>query len=572
MSARSRALGFGVVLVVALSGVVGCRDGGGSAELSAPRTAVPHANRLTYATISDPKTFNPVLVTDTASADVLRDVFEGLVRINPFDGAAEPVLAERWEFNEDGTEILFHLRRDVRWHDGRPFTAADVDFTFDVIYHPRVPNSAKHTLLVDGKPIATEVVDAHTIRFVPPRPFAPLLASLGVAILPRHLLSKALGEDRFTQTWGIDTPPADIVGTGPYRMTRYAPGQFVRFRRHDDYWMKDDSGRSLPYVEERVTLIVPSQDTMYLKFRDGQTDVLWPRPEEVVELRKQAGVGVEQVGLETGTLFVAFNRNERHYVVQGKRDPRLDWFTDKNFLRAIAHAIDKPSLIQNTLYGFGAPAVAEISPENHAFHNPNLKDYDYDLDQARRLLAEGGYVLNEGVLHDARGNRVEFGLHTNAGNQIREKMCSIFKEDWEKLGIQVHYRPLDFTTLVEKLDTTYDWDAILIGFTASLEPNNGANFLRSDGNLHIWNPRQENPVTEWEAEIDRLLDQGSRELDVERRRQYYWRMQEILHEELPFVLLVYQMRFIALRDAVEGFRPTVWNPGVYRPELIRIAE
>lgn len=560
---------------LAACSLVACESGGDraySAQATPTAAVTPRGDRLTLSTISDPKTLNPILVTDTASGDVLRDVFDGLVRQNPFTGAIEPMLAESWEISPDGLQATFHLRRDVRWHDGTPFTAADVAFTFEAIYHPRVPNSGKFVLLVDGQPIRTEVVDDHTIKLLLPRPFAPLLYSLGGAIVPRHLLAGALATDKFTQTWGIDTPPEKIVGTGPYKLAQYVHGQQVRFRRNDDYWMKDENGRRLPYIAERVTLIVPSQDTMYLKFRDGQSDVLWPRPEEVVALRKTDGVRVDEVGLETGTLFVSFNRNPKHYVVDGRRDPRLDWFTDKAFLRAIAHAIDKQSLIQNTLYGFGKPAVAEISPENKLFHNPNLTEYPYDLERARQLLAEGGYVLKDGALSDAKGNRVEFALHTNSGNQTREKMCSILKEDWEKLGIKVNYRPLEFTTLIEKIDTSFDWDAVLIGFTAGLEPNNGANFLRSDGNLHMWNPRQEKPATPWEAEIDRLLDQGSRELDVEKRRQFYWRIQEILHEELPFVMTVYQTRFVALRSYVQGFQSTVWSPGVYRPELIRIVD
>ena len=558
------------LLVAVAFGLAACRE---QSVAAAPTPiATPHSDRLTQATISDPKTFNPVLVTDAASSDVLRDVFEGLVRFNPFTSQIEPLLAESWEFADEGKQCTFHLRRDVRWHDGVPFSAADVAFTFDAIYDPRVPNSSKYVLMVDDQPIRTEVVDDYTVRFVLPRPFAPLLFSIGVEIVPKHILAPALEAGIFTQQWGIDTPGEKIIGTGPYRITEYVPGQLVRYRRTADYWMKDDHGKQLPYVDERVLLVVPSQDTLYLKFRDGQTDILWPRPEEVVDLRKRAGVDVKDVGLDTGTLFVTFNRNPRHYVAEGKRAPQLDWFSDKNFLLAIAHSVDKASLVQNTLYGFGRPAVAEISPENKLFHNSQLDDYTYDLAKAKDYLARGGYALRDGALYDAKGNRVEFALHTNAGNQIREKMCSILKEDWEKLGMKVNYRPLDFPTLVEKLDTTFDWDAVLIGFTASIEPNNGANFLRSNGNLHVWNPRQETPATPWEAEIDRLLDEGSRRIEVEKRQPLYWRIQEILHEELPLVLTVYQTRFVAYRSLVQGYQPTVWSPGVYRPELIRISD
>jgi peptide/nickel transport system substrate-binding protein len=314
---------------------------------------------------------------------------------------------------------------------------------------------------------------------------------------------------------------------------------------------------------------------MYLRFLAGQTDVHSPRPEEVAELRAKAGtlqINVAELGVETGTTFISFNRNPRHYLKDGKTDPRLTWFTDPNFVRAIAHAIDKQSMIVNCLNGYGRPAVAEISPENKIYHNPNLADYAYDLGEAKRLLAAGGYVDRDGdgVLEDHDGNPIEFSLHTNSGNQVREKICSILKEDWSKLGMKVNYRPLDFTALVERIDNTFDWDAILIGFTGTSDPNNSANLLRSSGNLHVWNPGQPKPATSWEADIDRLLDQGSRELEVQKRRSYYWQIQEILHQELPMIETVRQTQFVAYKSILQNFHPTVW--GLYRPELIRIGE
>lgn len=564
-------------LLVVLSVGAGCQRSTEKAAVT-PQPALPstpRAQRLFDATISDPKTFNPLLVVDSTSFSATNDLFDGLVRLNPITTEIEPSLAERWEYNADGTMCTFHLRKDVRWHDGQPFTAADVAFTFEAIFDDRVPNSSKHTLMVDGQPMKTEVVDEYTIRFIVPRPFAPLLNSLGQAILPKHILGAALANGTFTQQWGIDTPPEKLIGDGPYKMARYVPAQFLEFQRNPNYWMKDDAGKSLPYLETQTLLIVPNQDTMYLKFLSGQTDTHSPRPEEVADLRAktdQLKITVQEVGLDTGSTFVSFNRNPRHYVKDGKTDPKLKWFTDLHFLRAIAHAIDKQSMIVNCLNGYGKPAVAEISPENKLYHNPNLTDYAYDLDEARRLLKEGGYVDRDGdgVIEDAAHNPVEFSLYTNSGNQVREKMCSILKEDWTKLGLKVNYRPLDFTTVVDKIDHTFDWDAILFAFTGTLEPNNGANVFRSSGNLHFWNPTQTEPATPWEAEIDTLLEQGSRELDVQKRRTYYWRIQEILQEQLPMIQTVRQTRFIAYKNVLANFRPTVW--GLYRPELIRIAE
>ena len=160
-------------------------------------------------------------------------------------------------------------------------------------------------------------------------------------------------------------------------------------------------------------------------------------------------------------------------------------------------------MINLVFHGLAVPAVADISPENKIFHNPNLKDYDYDPKLAAGMLEAAGYhLVKPGVRTDPKGNRLEFDLTTNTGTPERNEMCTIFKQDVESLGIKVNYRPLEFTTLVDKLDSSFDWDCVLIGFTGGIEPNDGANFYRSSGNLHLWNPNQPTPATPWEAEID----------------------------------------------------------------------
>lgn len=535
-----------------------------------------HASHLFTATIADPKTFNPLIVTDAASSAAIGDLFDALVRLDPRTLEMQPALAERWELSADGTEATFFLRRDVRWHDGQPLTAADVVFTFDAIFDPRVPSSLKHPLTIDGQRPKIDAVDDYTVRVRLPRPFAPLLSAIAAPIVPKHILAPALAAGELAQQWGIATPPERLIGSGPYKLERYEPAQYIHLVRNPDYWRRDDAGQPLPYLQEQTIRIVSNQDTAYLKFLAGETDIHTPRPEEIPDLRAQAAgrdIAVQEIGLDTGTLFVTFNRNPAHYRANGAPDPRLRWFTDPLFLRAIAHSIDKASIVNNALHGFGRPALSYLSPENAQFYNPNLTEYAYDLDTARRLLAEGGYQDRDGdgVIEDRDGHPVEFTLNTNAGNQVREKICAIIKEDWERgLGMKVHFKPLDFGLLVEKLDTTFDWDAMLMGFTGSPEPHNAANLLRSSGNLHLWHPNQKSPATEWEAEIDRLLDTGARTLDPVQRQQAYWRVQEILNQELPMIQTVHAQRFTASTNALQNYSPSVW--GVYRPELLRFSE
>ena len=552
-------------VAVVLGAVTGCHRGG--------EDRLRQGDRMVTAMISDPKTFNPLLSVDSASSEALDVIFDGLVRLNPKTTLPEPMLASSWEHDEAGTTWTFHLREGVTWHDGAPFTADDVAFTVQAIFDPTVPNSSKHVLTVGGQPIRAEVVDPHTVKLILAEPFAPLLNSVGFGILPKHILGAPLVDGTFAQAWGIDTPPAKIVGTGPYRLSRYVPAQLLQYTRNPSYWMRDERRSALPRLAERTTLIVPDQNTIYLKFLDRQLHVYSPRPEEVDDIRersKDLDVTLAKIGLDTGMLFVSFNRNPAHYLKGEQRDPRLDWFTDPKFVQAIAHSVDAKSMIQNTYFGYGEPATSAISPENTVFFNPNLKPYEYDLAAAGRLLDEGEYRDRDGdgFREDAKGRVIEFELSTNAGNQVRERLCSILKEDWAKLGLKVNYRPLDFATLVEKLSSNFEWDAMVMGFTGGVEPHNGSNLLRSSGNLHLWQPNQEKPATPWEAEIDREIDLGARELDTQKRRVHYWRIQEILHRELPMIQLVRQQRFVAAKSYLVDFTPTVW--GLYQPERIAI--
>lgn len=556
-----------VCAAVIATAAMGCRVNRVNADHAA-------AQILYDSTNSDPGTFNPILVTDSASGAAVGDLFEGLVKIDPRTTLPEPDLAQSWNITEGGKTITFHLRHGVKWSDGEPFTARDVLFTMKAIYDPHVPNSDVFVLTVDGKPIQAEAPDDYTVVMHPPRPFAPLLYAIGFPILPAHTLESALASGAFTHTWGIDTPPSSLIALGMYRMQRYVPGQQMAFERNSEYWMRDPNGSKLPRLNGQELLIVPDQNAQYLRFLGGITDVYGPRPEEVQTLTEQADkldIKVDKIGIDTGALFFAFNRNPRHYIHNGVVDPRYKWFTDLNFMRAIAHAVDKQGMINLCFHGLAVPSVSDVSPANTIFYNPNIKDYDYDLKLAGSLLDEAGYrMLRPGVRGDPQGHPLVFNLATNTGVPVRDQMCAIFKQDLAALGITANYRPLEFITLVKALDSSFDWDGMLMGFGGGIEPNDSANFLRSSGNLHLWNPAEPKPATPWEAEIDHLLDQGTMVMEPEQRAPYYWRIQQILHDQLPIIETVLQTRYVAYRSTLENYYPTVW--GIYQPEFIQFRE
>ena len=237
---------------------------------------------LTLATISDPLTFNLAVANDASSSGVLGYLFEGLTETSWLTDEVEPALAESWEHSEDGLTWTFNLRRDVQWHDGQPFTAHDVDFTFNkIIYNDDIPASSRPAFTfrymeggewTQGKMTVT-ALDDYTVFCELPVSFAPFLRSMGTAIYPKHILEQYVDDGTFATTWDISTDPAEIIGTGPFTISLYAPDERVVLKRNPDYWLKDSDENGLPYLDEIIHIIVPDLETELIKFRAGETDV-----------------------------------------------------------------------------------------------------------------------------------------------------------------------------------------------------------------------------------------------------------------------------------------------------------
>ncbi|HQP11017.1 MAG TPA: ABC transporter substrate-binding protein, partial [Candidatus Omnitrophota bacterium] len=232
-----------------------------------------YGGALVLSTTSDPRSFNDIIAKETSTTLVTELIFEGLTRTNAATTKVEPHLAKRWEVSDDGLSWTFYLREDVRWNDGEPFTADDVVFTFnDLIYNPDIPSSARDVFTVEEQIFHVEKIDDYTVRFTLPVKFAPFLRGMGQAILPQHKLKKIVEEGKFNFSWGIDTSPGEIVGTGPFMLARYDPGQRLVFVRNPHYWKHSPEGDQLPYLDKIIYLIVQNQDIALLKFVDGVTD------------------------------------------------------------------------------------------------------------------------------------------------------------------------------------------------------------------------------------------------------------------------------------------------------------
>jgi peptide/nickel transport system substrate-binding protein len=532
---------------------------------------------LTFSTISGPKTFNLAISTETSSTAILGYLFEGLTMTSWLTGQVEAALAESWEHSDDGLTWTFHLRKDVRWHDGTGFTAHDVDFTFNqIIYNENIPASARPAFnfrFLDQETgdwkeakMTVKALDDYTVQFVLPVPFAPFLRSMGTAIYPRHLLKKYVDDGTFTSTWDVSTDPTKIIGTGPFTIERYDAGERVILKRNPHYWLQDAKGNRLPYIEKVIYLIVPSLATALLKFQAKETDVYGVPGEHFPILKPHEQEGdftIYKQGPAFGTTFLAFNMNpgknpdtDTPYLAPEK----LHWFRNKEFRQAVAHCIDKDSVINNVMHGLGYPQWSSISPAAGDFHNPNVRQYDYNLHKANEILDNLGWLDTDGdgIREDDEGNKIEFSLVTNTGNAVREKVCTMIKQDLKKVGIEVHYKPLEFNALVSQLTSTYDWETMVIGFTGGPEPHGGINFWHTSERLHLWYPYQPQPATEWEAEINEAYIKGSQELNHAKRLKYYHHAQDIVAENVPVIYTALAERLSAVRNVFGNLTPTLY--------------
>lgn len=537
--------------------------------------------------IGEPKTFNILLSQESSSSDVLALMYEGLVGIDQTSGEIIPALAESWEIAEDGLTLTFTLKEDLKWSDGEPLTVDDVDFTYnDLIFNEDITTDSRDVLRVGAEqnlPTVTKL-DERRISFKITEPFAPFLRVTSTAILPKHILEETVinkdgdGQPLFMSTWGNNTDPAEIVGNGPYTIKQFVPGERIVFQRNPNYWEKGPSGESRPYIEQIVWPVVSSQDAQFVRFRSGDADLMGVTPDNFSLMKQDEEQGdytVYNGGPTASRLFMTFNLNKGSFNGEPVVSPvKSAWFNSVKFRQAVAYAIDRDTMLNNIYKGLGELQNSHIAPQSpyHA-DDSEVKVYDFDIDKAKELLISDGFTYQGDQLFDKDGNRVRFTLQTNVGNKIREQAGAQIKQNLALIGITVDFQPMDFNKLITNIGDSLEWDAIVLGFGAGVEPNSSANLWLSSGQLHFFNqaapPTADPPlvgreVYEWEEEISNLYIQAAQELDEAERRKLYVKTQQIVQENLPFIHLVGQYSMSAVRNKVENVKYTslggvMWN-------------
>jgi peptide/nickel transport system substrate-binding protein len=534
-----------------------------------PGEAGSRGGRLVVALRAEPKTLNPLVAADAPSREVIGVMQADLIHINRASQSIESALASSWKVSRNGLQYTVKLRAGLRFSDGQPLDADDVLFTFRVLLDESVHAPQRDLLIVGGKAIEVHKADAHTLLFTLAQPYGVGERLFdGLDILPRHLLEKPYQEGKLGQNWPLGTPPEQIAGLGPFRLKEYVAGQRLVLERNPFYWKTDAAGARLPYLDELVFLFVPSADAQVLRFRAGETDVISRLTAENFNALSRDVHDASFVdagpGLEYNFLF--FNLNN----LGEKTTPALvrhqKWFRETLFRKAVSLAVDREGIVRLVYRERGAALWGLVTPGNPRWVDAAIARPPRSVDRARELLRIAGFTTKFGEsgetqLFDADGVRVEFSIATSSSNAERSKMAALLEDDLKKLGIRVQVAPLEFRSLLDRVFQTKEYDACVLGLASfDADPNSDINVLLSSGAQHVWNPSQAKPATDWEAEIDQLMEQQLTARTFEERKRLYDRVQQILAEYQPMIFLASPHILAGAKSGLGNFHPAVLEP------------
>jgi peptide/nickel transport system substrate-binding protein len=397
------------------------------------------------------------------------------------------------------------------------------------------------------------------------------------------VLEPAFKNGTFESVYGVNTPPDQIVTSGPWRIKQYVPGEKTVLERNPYWFGVDKANQRLPYLNEFVFLIVPDQDAGDLKFRSGELDGLdnvKPENYRWYEDNQQKGnFTLYDLGPEYVARFFWFNLNKvqpplpDETLPPGKRigetfvDPaKYAWFNNPVFRRAVSHAIDRDAIIQSALFGYGEKNWSEAARTNKQWYNSDVVHYDYDVTESKRLLASLGFNDNnkDGVLEDPHGNPIAFTLKTNADNVTRVATGNFIKDDLAKVGIKMTLAPVDFNSLITNIRNDFDYEAILLGIGGAVPPwpSNYVNVIRSGGITHYHFVRQRKPATPEEARIDRLMDAIVTTIDVPTQQAAWKEIETIWNEQSWDVWLPSLKIKVPMSNKFGNAAPSVITPRI----------
>ncbi len=520
----------------------------------------------------DPKSFNLLIAEQDAETNGVLAPLSSYLADYDLNSRDWVPFAASFEIreNDDGSQdIKYTLRSDLYWsyyNNAKPrvpVTSDDVIWWYDEIQGDEDCASSAYNAQYmenssgESERITITKIDDKSFYFHFPRAVAEPLLSTNMTLAPSFLYKKAKeegGAEGVKKFLNVSSDPKLIPSCGPYFLVEYTPGQRLLYERNPDYWEKDSNGESHYYPQTRLVQIVGDPNTANLLFNEGKLEAYSPSPDKVDSLlasadngRKKGNSGYSVFNAEgsMSASFWSFNQNPKN-----KDEAFYSWFTKKEFRQAMSCLLNRERIIRQTYRGLAEPTYY-FFPKINKYYNENLiLKYRYSHEKARKLLESIGFTRrDDGFLYDTNGSPVVFDLTVVSNNPVVSDIAQIIVDECKKEGITVNVRQTDFQRLVEQLMSTFDWQTMIIGLNGgSLFPTQGSNVWVSSGNLHLWNPLQKSPATEWEARVDELYHEAACISDKEKAAPLWNEYQEIFLEQCPVVYLVRSRSFFAIRN------------------------
>ncbi|MGN8116359.1 peptide ABC transporter substrate-binding protein [Labrys sp. 22185] len=496
----------------------------------------------------EPTVFNPHLLHIEVDEGIHYSVFNPLFDVDP-DGKFTPSLAvevptvENGGISADGLTWKVKLRDGVKWHDGKPFTAEDVKFTLELMVDPNFRSWRRtgHEHVRDIK-----VVSPTEISWRMDKPFAPYPSILASTfIVPKHILGEAADKN----TAPFNNAP---VGTGPFKWSKRVAGDYIELAANEDYFGEG------PYLERIVYKYIPDMTVMYTQFKTGDVDVLglqWITADHYEEAKTLEGKVVDVVPNAT-IESVGFNMERPQF-----KDPAVR--------KALYHALDKKTIIEALYYGLPAPTESYM-PQQSFYYNPDLPKQDYDPEKAKKVLDEAGWVPGADGIRAKDGVRLSFSNSTTAGNHLREQVQQFMQQSFKDIGVEMTISNLPPAVMWGDYWMLSKFDSVVVGinFITGPDPDTSDYFMSTSSGA-----KGGNGQNTWQyanPEVDRLLKEAGNLFVPEERRKLYFKIQEIMRTDLPF-LPIYQYATVRGRKkGVEGFLPNInnridsWNVNTWR--------
>jgi peptide/nickel transport system substrate-binding protein len=458
--------------------------------------------RVVLTSFSDAVTLVPNRASDSASNNIIGRIFDGLTDAD-FTGQPIPGLAERWVYDDKTFTYTFYLRKGVKFHDGKPFTAKDVKATYEMYTDPTTLNSYRS----DYEDIqSVTIINDFTVKFVlKKRNVFFLNQAAGAAILPAHLFPRGILDYNADNTYFSRHP----IGTGPFKLKEWKTDERVVLVANKDYW----NGR--PYLDELVTRILPDANVEAINLIKGDVDFV-----ESITPRT-----ISQVEKDPDLKTIVFDRGRFDYIGWNNENPL---FKDKKVRQAFNYAYDRQSLVSKVFLGRAYVGTGPMHPKIPQ-QNPNVKPYPYDLKKSAELLADAGWKKGDSGILEKDGKKFEIEVAYNNGNVIRQKMAQILAQNLKVLGIKATVRGYEWSIYLEKYRSG-NFDLVVLGWTGYDGNVDHFGFFHSSG-IPVGTGSGNNRLRVNIPRVDKILELYLQEPDVAKRIKLYQEMHAILQEE-----------------------------------------